>query len=147
MPVPSGSLADLLVQATKSGSPRTFLDLLGARIGDMDEGKVSLTLEVRDELCRVGGILHGGATATLLDSLCGLAGATVVDGKSDLVTAQLNIHFVRPAVPGEVLTGQGLVEHRGKRTLVCRGEIHRPGGELLAMGTATMMVLESRLKP
>ena len=146
MPVPPGSLAALLVQAAQSGSSRTFFHVLGAQVGDIEEGKVSLTLEVRDGLCRVGGILHGGATATLLDTLCGLAGATVVEGTSDLVTAQLNIHFVRPAVPGDVLTGHGFVEHRGKRTVVCRGEIHRPDGELLAMGTATMMILESRLK-
>lgn len=146
MTVPSGSLAERLVLAAQSGTSRTFFNVLGAELSDIEEGKVRLTLEVRDELCRVGGILHGGAIATLLDSLCGLAGATVVEGTHDLVTAQLNINFVRPSVPGEVLTGHGRVEHRGKRTIVCQGEIHRPDGELLAMGTATMMILEKRLK-
>lgn len=146
MSVPPGSLAALLVSAAASGSSRTFFNVLGAQLRDIDAGNVWLTLEVRDELCRVGGILHGGAVATLLDSLCGLAGATVVEGTHDLVTAQLNINFIRPAVPGEILTGHGRVEHRGKRTIVCRGEIHRPDGELLAMGTATMMILENRLK-
>ena len=124
---------------------RTFLEVMGVEFGELQEGNAWLKFEVREDHCRTGGILHGGATATLLDTLCGMAAATAIPATQDLVTAQLNINYVRPAVPGETLTGHGHVEHRGKRTLICRSEVRRPDGQLLAMATATMMILDARV--
>lgn len=145
MPAPPTSLAAAMLQAKARGAPPTFLDVIGVEFGELQEGNAWLKLEVREDHCRTGGILHGGAIATLLDTLCGMSAATAIPATQDLVTAQLNINYVRPAVPGEVLTGHGHVEHRGKRTLICRSEVRKPDGQLLAMATATMMILDTRV--
>ncbi|AMV17440.1 PaaI family thioesterase [Planctomyces sp. SH-PL14] len=130
--------------ASIQGPPTTFLHLLGVEMseGDLQPGNVTLRLTLRPEHCRTGGILHGGITATLLDSACGLAGASMLPETQDLVTGQLNINYVRTAKVGDTLFARGHVEHRGKRTMVCRGEIRTAEGQLVGLATATMFILD-----
>ncbi len=120
-----------------------FLDLLGIQPLSAGEGEAKMTLRVDQRHLRVGGIAHGGVVASLLDSVVGMAAATLVTDQGDLVTAQLNMNFLRPARPGNFLTATGRVLHAGRKTAVVDARIVDQRDNLIGSATATMLYLAS----
>jgi uncharacterized protein (TIGR00369 family) len=116
-----------------------FLELLGVRILEAARGRGRLEVVVRAEHLRDVGILHGGMTATLLDSVMGMSAASVAPAGHYVVTVQLNMNFIRPAWEGEHLVATGEVTHSGRQTAVAHGEIRTAGGILVSSGSATFL--------
>ena len=98
-----------------------LVELLGIEPLDWGEGRSRLALTVDERHLRNLPILHGGVTATLLDSALGVAASTVAPPDRLTVTAQLNINFIRPAFPGERLLATGEVRHAGRQSVVATG--------------------------
>jgi uncharacterized protein (TIGR00369 family) len=116
-----------------------FLDLLDVLIAEMAPGRVVFQMTVDDRHLRTLGILHGGVTATLMDTALGFAAGTTAQKGFYVVTVQLNLNYVRPAWKGEILLATGEVVHAGKQTAVSRGEIRTADGTLVAVGQGTFM--------
>ncbi len=55
------------------------------------------------------------------------------------MTTQLNMNFVRAARVGDELIGSASVQHAGRRTCVCKGEVRTASGELVASGLGTIL--------
>jgi len=121
-----------------------FLDLLGMTAGSTEPGRVQVVYRVGADHLRTQGIAHGGAIATLMDTALGLAASTRAPSGLDVVTAQMNVHFIRPAWSGERLVANAEVRHSGRRTAVASGEIRTDDGTLVATGSATLMFVPVR---
>ncbi|WP_290623690.1 MULTISPECIES: PaaI family thioesterase [unclassified Archaeoglobus] len=92
------------------------------------------------------GMAHGGAIASVLDSAIGLnVNKEVVKLGKTAVTAQLNIHYVRPALKGKIV-GTGRALHIGSKVTVGYGEVRNEKGELIATGTATFYIVNRGMK-
>ncbi len=118
-----------------------YHELIGLEVATVANGQSVLRLVVDERHLRDSGIVHGGLFATLLDAGVGLAARTSSPAGARLVTAQLNLNFVRPCVPGDVLTVQGEVIHAGRTTVVARAEIRNQNDRLVAAGTGTLLAL------
>lgn len=118
-----------------------FLDLLDVEIGELLHGRAEVSLTVSRKHLRSLGIVHGGVTAALLDTALGTAGASHAPPRHHAVTMQLNINYTRVAEEGDRLTATGESVHSGSRTAVCRGEVRKDSGELVATATSTIMFL------
>jgi len=118
-----------------------FHALLGMWPREVSGGNARVELKVEPHHLRAGTILHGGVFAALLDSAQGMAAASTAPPGHDVVTAQLGMHFLRPAVVGDTLSATAEVQHAGRRTAVTRGEVRNAEGTLLATGTATLLYL------
>src|SRR4051812_10367217 len=116
-----------------------FLEHLGVRLLEFATGRGRLEVVVRPEHLRDVGILHGGMSATLLDSVMGMSAASVAPAGHYVVTVQLNMNFIRPAWEGEHLVAAGEVTHSGRQTAVARAEIRTAGGILSSSGSATFL--------
>lgn len=116
-----------------------FLDLLEIEVGELRKGHAEISLTVLRKHLRSLGILHGGVTAALLDTSLGIAGASHAPPGHHAVTMQLNINFTRIATEGDHLTAIGESVHSGSRTAVCRGEVRKENGDLVATATSTIM--------
>ena len=116
-----------------------LVELLGIEPLDWGEGRSRLALTVDEKHLRNLPILHGGVTATLLDSALGVAANTVAPPDRLTVTAQLNINFIRPAFPGERLVATGEVRHTGRQSVVATGEVRCETGELVATASGTFL--------
>lgn len=121
--------------------PHPFHEHVGLRVELAEGGRSRTRLAVEEQHLREGGIVHGGVLATLLDVAIGVAARSLAPDGPDLVTIQLNVHFVRATRAGEVLIASGEVLHPGRRTVVARGEIRTSTGELVATGTGTLFYL------
>ncbi|MDA0834100.1 MAG: PaaI family thioesterase [Planctomycetota bacterium] len=123
-----------------------LLDHLCIRPILIAHGEAEFEITVDDPHLRTLGLLHGGVVATLLDTAMGSAAFSLVSTDQHVVTVQLNVNFIRAAEKGDVLIAKGHVRHGGRKTIVSAGEVLNANDELIAMGTATFMVLPAPKK-
>lgn len=82
-------------QLTKLYDQNSFVRLLDMKIVEISEGKAVLTMAVDpNKHTNLYHVLHGGAQASLADTVMGVACATL--GKR-VVTIDMNINFIKSA--------------------------------------------------
>jgi len=118
-----------------------FPGVLGIQLTSAEPDRVTAELTVRDELCTVPGICHGGVLMAFADTL-GAAG-TVLNLPPDAgtTTIESKTNFFAPALAGTTITAECVPLHRGRRTQTWQTAIRNPDGRLLALVTQTQMVL------
>lgn len=121
----------------------TIARTLGYDVAEADEGRVVVTLEPTDAHLNPAGTVHGGLTATLLDSAMGLAIQSTLEPGIASTTLEFKITLVRPITPdtGRIRV-EGTVLNRGRRVGAAEGRVTDAGGRLLAHGTTTCLIFE-----
>lgn len=119
-----------------------FAELLGIRITRHDPDLVEGELEVRDDLCTAGEILHGGALMSFADTLGGVATflSLPADAKGT-TTLESKTNFFRGTTRGSTIIGRTTPLHRGRTTHVWQTRIESEDGRLVAVVTQTQMIL------
>jgi uncharacterized protein (TIGR00369 family) len=117
-----------------------FPDLLGIRFVEATPDLVRAELPVRDELCTVPGVLHGGAIMAFADTLGAVATVLNLPAGAGTTTIESKTNFVSAARTGTTLTGSTTPVHRGRQTMVWQTRVEA-GGKLVALVTQTQMVL------
>ena len=115
-----------------------YVRLLGIEFVSAERGAATFALEVREELTRMGGLLHGGAVASLLDTAAAFAVHTVLEPEKHTVTIDLTIHFLRPVTSGRV-EARARVLREGRRVCIIVAEATDPTGVLTATMTTTYL--------
>ena len=117
------------------------LNLENPKYGD---GHSELAMVVRKDLLRTNNILHGGVCVALIDCAIGLAAYSLRPEGFDVLTAQLNVNFTRPAKEGDRLTAAAEVQHLGKKTAVVTCKVHDQSDNLIATASGTSMFVPLR---
>jgi uncharacterized protein (TIGR00369 family) len=122
----------------------TIARTLGYDVAEADRGRVVVTLVPTDAHLNPAGTVHGGLTATLLDSCMGLAIQSTLDKGFGQTTLEFKISLVRPLAPetGEV-RAEGKVLSAGRRVGTAEGRVTDSKGRLIAHGTTTCLIFES----
>ena len=108
------------------------------------KGRVVVTVEPSDARLNPYGTVHGGLTATLLDSCMGLAMQSTLDKGFGQTTVEFKISLMRPITPGTgPIRAEGLVLNCGRRVGTAEGRLTDGKGRLLAHGTTTCLIFES----
>lgn len=128
--------ADELALLHETFAQIPYVRLLGMEFVGAERGSATFALEVREELLRMGGIVHGGALASLLDTAAAFAVHTLLTPGARTVTVDLTIHFLRPASEGRVLA-RARVLREGRRIVIISAEATNQTGLLLATATTT----------
>src|SRR3954464_13989522 len=111
----------------------TIAQTLGYDVTEAKSGRVVITALPSDAHLNPAGTVHGGFSATLLDSCMGLAIQTTLERGLGQTTLEFKISLVRPITPetGQI-TAPGLLLHRGRRIGTAEGRITDDSGRLLA---------------
>lgn len=133
-------------QSTEPGGRRVpFLEHLGIEHVSTDDGEAVFRVTVDERHLRTLGLLHGGVTATLLDTAMGMAARTVAPPDQHVVTVQFGMNLIRPAHAGDHLEARARVEHPGSKTAVVAADlviVPADGEETrMALATGTFMFL------
>ena len=123
---------------------KLFPGLLGIRFVEASEQRLRAELTVRDELCTVPGVMHGGALMAFADTLGACATVMQLPRGAATTTIESKTNFLAAATTGATITGECTVLHAGRRTVVCQTRITDPKGRLLALVIQTQAVLEAR---
>ena len=110
----------------------------GIEISDLGEGMIELDVPLQENILRTGGIMHGGAIMTLLDSAGGLSILTL-GNLVNQVTINLNTNFVRPVSAGPVKVRSQVVKS-GKNISFCNIELRNGNGEICATASGSWFV-------
>lgn len=119
-----------------------FPGLLGIRLTSAEPDRVTAELTVRDELCTVPGVLHGGAIMAFADTLGAVGTMLNLPEGAGTTTIESKTNFFAPGVAGTTITAECIPLHRGRRTQTWQTSIRNPEGRLIAVVTQTQMVLE-----
>ncbi|MBA4180892.1 MAG: phenylacetic acid degradation protein [Anaerolinea sp.] len=119
-----------------------FPETLGIRFVSVTPEKVVAEMEVRDSLCTVPGILHGGAVMAFADTLGAVGTAVNLPDGAGTTTLESKTNFFAAGRAGNVVVGECVPLHRGRRTMVWQTNVRSPEGKLIAQVTQTQMVLE-----
>lgn len=117
-------------------------DTLGFRIVAVDKGEITLTGKPGKESLNLIGSVHGGWTASILDSAMALATLASLDEKHDFTTLDIKINYLRPITLeiGEV-KAEGRIINAGRRIALCEATVKDSKGRLLAHGTGTCLII------
>ncbi len=85
------------------------------------------------------GVAHGGAIATLIDTVVVPAIGTAYDEGTLMSTISMNVQYLGPVV-GTDAVAEGWIERRGRSIVFCRAEVRAGRGDLVATGTLTYKV-------
>jgi uncharacterized protein (TIGR00369 family) len=122
----------------------TIAQTLGYDVTEAVSGRVVITAEPNDTHLNPAGTVHGGFSATLLDSCMGLALLSTLEKGVGQTTLEFKISLVRPITPGTgLITAEGVVMSRGRRIGTAEGRITDGKGRLLAHGTTTCLIFQS----
>jgi uncharacterized protein (TIGR00369 family) len=121
-----------------------FAYLLGYDVVEAESGRVSITLTPTVAHLNPWGTIHGGLTATLLESCMGLAIKSVLDKGVGSTTLEFKISLVRAiTVETGELRAEGKVINCGGRVGTAEGRVTDVNDRLLAHGTTTCLILPS----
>ncbi len=116
-----------------------YLKLLEMDIVKLDEGYAELSMPiVENKHTNLYRIAHGGAIASLADTIMGVACATT--GKK-VVTLEMNLNFIKGAPPQAAVIGMGKIIHNGKSTIIAEGKIVDGDNNLIAQSRGTFFVI------
>ena len=119
-----------------------FAELLGIAFVDAQADRVVAKMLVREDLCTVGSVVHGGAIMALADTVG--AAATIInlpEGARGTATIESKTNFIAPAPGGTTVTATASAVHRGRRTQVWTTRLEADDGRLVAVVTQTQIVL------
>jgi uncharacterized protein (TIGR00369 family) len=122
----------------------TIAGTLGYDIVEAEHGRVVVALVPTDAHLNPSGTVHGGLTATLLDSCMGLALQTTLDKGFSQTSLEFKVSLVRAITPETgLIRAEGKVLRAGRRIGTAEGRVTDAEGRLLAHGTTTCLVFPS----
>jgi uncharacterized protein (TIGR00369 family) len=113
----------------------------GIRVLSADEGVVELQIEWRNEMGQYSGFLHAGLIATLIDTACGFAAATMVGPK--ILASNFSVNCLRPAT-GDKFIARARVVKPGRQQIFTACELFSVNGseeKLVANGETLLLVV------
>ena len=120
-----------------------FASTLGIVGISAEEGHVVFEMPVAEFHFSPLMMMHGGITATLLDTVLGCAVQSTLKSGGGYTTTDLHIRYVRPiGLESGTLRADGRIVHRGSRTATAEGTVVDARGKPVAFGTAGCLILE-----
>ena len=114
---------------------------LGATIHSIAPGRVALTAPLTPAVAQQHGAGHAALAFALGDSAAGYSALTVLPEGAEVMTTEIKIHLLRPAL-GARLIARGEVVKPGRRLVVVRSDVLavRDGAEVLVATLLGTMV-------
>jgi 1,4-dihydroxy-2-naphthoyl-CoA hydrolase len=122
--------------------PGTMVEHLGIVFTEIGADFLRATMPVDHRTVQAMGILHGGASVALAETLGSVAGNMCLDLEKHVCVGQeINANHLRPASAG-VVTGTARPVHLGQRTQVWQIEIRDARERLVCVSRITLAVID-----
>lgn len=93
---------------------KKWLDLLGFDIRNisLENESITCTISFPEKLTGNDGIIHGGMTCFIIDSIAGIHGQMFLDKSGTVLTKNLLVDFLRPIIPNEIYVLSSYLDNR-----------------------------------
>ena len=136
-------LKNVPLELINSKSNNSLVATLGIECIEIGENFIVLKMPVDRRTHQPMGILHGGASAALIETVGSMGSTLLIDLEKEVpVGLEINCNHVRSVKSGFVLA-TGTLVHCGRRTHVWQVNIHEEGTKrLICTGRLTVMIIE-----
>ena len=135
-----GAVPDWYRAVPRTGLPTT----LGIEIVELSGERVVATMPVDDRTRQPYGILHGGASIALAETVASFGATASIDlDRYVAVGQEINGNHLRPMSNG-LVRATGVPVHVGRSTQVWSIEIRDEQGRLVCISRCTMAIVERR---
>jgi uncharacterized protein (TIGR00369 family) len=114
---------------------------MGLTVTVAEPERVVAELTIREDLCTLGEIAHGGAIMAFADTVGAIGTMVNLREGQGTTTVESKTNFFAASPIGMRLIAEATPLHRGRRTQVWETRISNEQGRLIAKVTQTQMVL------
>lgn len=120
----------------------TLSEYLGIEFIEVGDDYLKASMLVHAKVCQPMGILHGGASLALAETVGSAAANYCIDQNLKVcVGLDINANHVRPARAGTTVKAIAMPLHLGKTTQVWEIKIYNQATQLISISRLTMAVL------
>ena len=121
-----------------------IMDTLGFTDLRPEPGRVVVEMPAAEFHYNPLGGVHGGVISTLLDTAAACAVHTTLAAGELYTSVDLTVKFLRPVtVESGLLTCEGTVIQRGRRTALAQAQLTDEAGRLVAHATSTCLIMRA----
>lgn len=121
----------------------TMMETLGIEYIELSEGYVYARMFVKKELSQPYGMLHGGASMAMAESVGGVGSAYYLGIKDYVIRGmQFSANHVKAAKVGTYVYATATIMHKGRQTHVWNIDIKNEDGELVSSCRLTNFVFK-----
>jgi uncharacterized protein (TIGR00369 family) len=118
-----------------------IMDTLGFTGFRPERGRVVVEMPAAEFHYNPLGGVHGGVISTLLDTAAACAVHSTLEVGEFYTSVDLSVKFLRPvSVESGLLTCEGTILQRGRRTALAQASLYDERGKLVAHATSTCMI-------
>jgi 1,4-dihydroxy-2-naphthoyl-CoA hydrolase len=130
------------VEQLQALSRNTLVDTIGIRVTEIGADYLRATMPVGPATHQPTGVLHGGASVALAETVGSLAANLCLDPNVHVALGQeINANHLRPVTAG-LVTATARPFHIGNRSHVWHIEIHDERQKLVCVSRLTMAVVD-----
>jgi 1,4-dihydroxy-2-naphthoyl-CoA hydrolase len=132
------------IESLNKLAPNTLVEALGIEFTHVGDTTLTATMPVDHRTHQPLGLLHGGASVSLAETLGSVAATLCLDMKTQYcVGLEINANHIKSARAGFV-TGIVSPIHIGKRTHIWQTRITNEQGELICISRITVAIIDKR---
>jgi 1,4-dihydroxy-2-naphthoyl-CoA hydrolase len=135
---------DISLDRINGWSANTMMETLGIRFTEIGDDWLRGTMPVDHRTHQPYGLLHGGASVVLAETLGSSAAMLSLDPSEVAVGLDINANHIRGVRSG-IVTGTARMVHIGRTTQVWEIRIETETGELVCISRITMAVIPARV--
>lgn len=133
------------LERVKEWNKNTMVEHLGIEVTEVGEGYLMGKMPVDFRTHQPMGLLHGGASVVLAETLASIGAALQVDlSQKACVGLEINANHIRGVSEGWVY-GKATVLHNGRRTQVWETKITDEDGNLVCISRMTVAVIDKKV--
>ncbi|MDQ0247240.1 uncharacterized protein (TIGR00369 family) [Bacillus fengqiuensis] len=122
----------------------TLIETLGIEITHLGQEKVVATMPVDERTRQPFGLLHGGASVALAETVASIGAYECLDKETEIcVGLEINANHIRAKQDG-IVTATATPVHKGKTTMIWEINITDEEEKLICISRCTMAVLKKK---
>lgn len=132
------------IEQLQKFSKNTMVEALGIEFLDLGNDFISARMPVDRRTHQPMGILHGGASVALAETLGSIASSLLIDlDRFNCVGIEINANHLKTARNGFV-TGKATPIHIGKKTHIWEIKISNENNDLVCISRLTVMIIKKK---
>ena len=133
-----------LLESYNASTKNTLMEALGIQFTEIGDNYLSASMPVDKRTHQPMGLLHGGATVALAETLGSMGSYMRVKHLNKaIVGVEINANHISSARSGLVI-GTSTLIHEGRKTHVWNTEIKDEKGKLISVCRLTVMVINAK---
>ena len=135
-------LKQLPLHIINSFNKNTLMEVLEIECIELGDDYLKSRMPVKTSTHQPAGLLHGGASAALIESIGSMGSVLLIDIEKEVpVGLEINANHINGVRDGFVVA-TGKVVHAGRRTHVWQVDVHHEEtGKLVCTGRLTVMIV------